>query len=120
MIGRFIGFAVMRVVSPGKTLAFNSLLAIALVLLGTFGEGSLAMWAVIPKSLGFYYYYHLSGIFIAIALAAAFHLADRPRARYWFAVGALALFIWFYPIISAAALPSPQAFNRWMCFDSWR
>ena len=51
MIGRFIGFAVMRVVSPGKTLAFNSLLAIALVLLGTFGEGSLAMWAILAVGL---------------------------------------------------------------------
>ena len=51
MIGRFIGFAVMRVVSPGKTLAFNSLLAIALVLAGTFGEGSLAMWAILAVGL---------------------------------------------------------------------
>ena len=51
MIGRFIGFAVMRVVSPGKTLAFNSLLAIALVLVGTFGQGSLAMWAILAVGL---------------------------------------------------------------------
>lgn len=82
--------------------------------------GSLAIWAVIPKSLGFYYYYHLSGIFLCIALAAASHLAGRPRLRYWFAVGAGALFLWFYPIISAGALPNDQAFNRWMWFDSWR
>jgi len=51
MIGRFIGFAVMRVVSPGKTLAFNSLAAIALVLIGTFGSGSLAMWAILAVGL---------------------------------------------------------------------
>ncbi|MBM3926912.1 MAG: phospholipid carrier-dependent glycosyltransferase [Sphingomonadales bacterium] len=82
--------------------------------------GSLGIWAVIPKSLGFYYYYHLSGVFLCVALAAAFHLADRPRARWWFAVGALTLFVYFYPIISAMALPGDQAFNRWMWFDSWR
>jgi FHS family L-fucose permease-like MFS transporter len=51
MIGRFIGFAVMRVVSPGKTLAFNSLAAIALVLIGTFGSGSVAMWAILAVGL---------------------------------------------------------------------
>nr|WP_170976793.1 sugar MFS transporter [Massilia sp. HP4] len=51
MIGRFIGFAVMRVVSPGKTLAFNSLAAIALVLVATFTEGDLAMWAILAVGL---------------------------------------------------------------------
>ncbi|MET0209479.1 MAG: sugar MFS transporter, partial [Burkholderiaceae bacterium] len=51
MIGRFIGFAVMRVVSPGKTLAFNSLAAIALVLVATFTRGDLAMWAILAVGL---------------------------------------------------------------------
>ncbi|WP_426337341.1 sugar MFS transporter [Pseudoduganella sp. R-31] len=51
MVGRFIGFAVMRVVSPGKTLAFNSLLAIALVLAGVFGKGSAAKWAILAVGL---------------------------------------------------------------------
>lgn len=82
--------------------------------------GSLAIWAVIPKSLGFYYYYHLSGVFLCIALAAAFHLAGHRRARWWFAVIAGALFVYFYPIVSAMALPNDQAFTRWTWFDSWR
>jgi FHS family L-fucose permease-like MFS transporter len=51
MIGRFIGFAVMRTVSPGKTLAFNSLAAIALVLAAVFGKGSVAMWAILAVGL---------------------------------------------------------------------
>ena len=86
-------------------------------------SGSLAIWAIIPKSLGFYYYYHLSGIFVAIALAGAFHVrATGTREGWidWYAVVVLAAFVWFYPILSAAALPDPQAFNRWMWFDSWR
>ncbi len=85
--------------------------------------GSLAIWAAVPKSLGFYYYYHLSGIFISIALAAAFHVHATHKRRDWidyYLVLCLAVFLWFYPIISAAALPDPQAFNRWMMFDSWR
>ncbi|TQK02552.1 FHS family L-fucose permease-like MFS transporter [Herbaspirillum sp. SJZ107] len=51
MIGRFIGFAVMRVVSPGKALAFNALLAIALILTATFGSGTTAMWAILAVGL---------------------------------------------------------------------
>jgi FHS family L-fucose permease-like MFS transporter len=51
MVGRFIGFVVMRVASPGKTLAVNSLLAIGLVLAATFGKGSVAMWAILAVGL---------------------------------------------------------------------
>jgi dolichyl-phosphate-mannose-protein mannosyltransferase len=83
--------------------------------------GSLAIWAVIPKSLGFFYYYHLSGIFCAVAVAAALH-RDDARGRWTVGVIVLAgvLFGYFHPIISAAALDNDQAFNRWMWFDSWR
>ncbi|SFB76286.1 L-fucose:H+ symporter permease [Massilia yuzhufengensis] len=51
LVGRFIGFAVMRYISPGKTLAFNALGSILLVLLATFSEGQLAMWAIIAVGL---------------------------------------------------------------------
>jgi FHS family L-fucose permease-like MFS transporter len=51
MVGRFVGFVVMRVASPGKTLAFNSLLAIALVLAAVFGTGNVAMWAILAVGL---------------------------------------------------------------------
>jgi len=51
LIGRFIGFAVMRYVSPGKTLACSALGAIALVLLATFTQGSVAMWAIVAVGL---------------------------------------------------------------------
>jgi FHS family L-fucose permease-like MFS transporter len=51
LIGRFIGFAVMRVVSPGKALAFNAVAAIALVLAAVFGHGQTAMWAILAVGL---------------------------------------------------------------------
>lgn len=83
---------------------------------------SILIWAAIPKSLGFYYYYHLSGIFAALACAAGLSLLP-PRLRWieWaFAAVALSLFLYFYPIISGAALSDAQDFNRWMWLDSWR
>ena len=51
MVGRFIGFAVMRKVSPGKTLAFNSAAAIILILTAIYSQGSLAMWAILAVGL---------------------------------------------------------------------
>ncbi|MFK3737521.1 sugar MFS transporter [Massilia sp. TN1-12] len=51
LVGRFIGFAVMRTVSPGKALAFNAVLAIALVLCAMFTSGGVAMWAILAVGL---------------------------------------------------------------------
>ena len=51
LVGRFVGFAVMRYVSPGKTLAVNALGAILLVLAAAFGEGKLAMWSILAVGL---------------------------------------------------------------------
>lgn len=51
MIGRFIGSAVMQKVSPGKALMFNSLLSVALILIAVFGQGKLAMFAIIAVGL---------------------------------------------------------------------
>jgi FHS family L-fucose permease-like MFS transporter len=51
MVGRFIGFLVMRYVSPGKALAFNAAVSIALVMVAVFGQGHQAMWALIGVGL---------------------------------------------------------------------
>jgi FHS family L-fucose permease-like MFS transporter len=51
MVGRFIGFAVMRRVSPGKTLAFCAACSIGLILIAIFGAGSVAMWAILAVGL---------------------------------------------------------------------
>jgi FHS family L-fucose permease-like MFS transporter len=51
MIGRFIGFAAMRYISPGKALAFNAAGSIALILVAIFGHGQVAMWAILAVGL---------------------------------------------------------------------
>ena len=51
MVGRFIGFAVMRHVSPGKALAFNAACSIALILVAVLGSGKVAMWAILAVGL---------------------------------------------------------------------
>lgn len=82
---------------------------------------SVAMWALIPKSLGFYYYYYLSSIWLAMAIAAAFD-HWRVRLRYWdeaFLAASAVLFIHFHPILSAAALRGPGSFHGWTWLKSW-
>ena len=84
--------------------------------------GGFAIWAIIPKSLGFYYYYFLPAIWLSIALAVAI---DRWRGwlRDWdevYLVAAISLFVYFYPILTAGALGGPRAFLRWAWFADWR
>lgn len=84
---------------------------------------SLAIYIVIPKSLGFYYYYHLSGLFLCLAVAVAFHHFDRGQGKgreEWFAFAALVAFVYFYPILAASPLRDSQGFAYWMWFNSWR
>lgn len=84
--------------------------------------GGWGVWALIPKSLGFFYYYYLPSLWLCLALAAAFHHFGRGRFRYWdeaFLALAGGLFVYFFPIISAAPLEGPQAFQRWMWLPGW-
>jgi FHS family L-fucose permease-like MFS transporter len=51
MVGRFIGAVAMRYVSPGLALAFNSSVAIALLLVAILGHGTFAMYALLGVGL---------------------------------------------------------------------
>ncbi len=84
--------------------------------------GSLGIYAVIPKSLGFFYYYHLSAIFLCVAIAAAYAQFGRGRWRdadQWFLIPVAGLFVYFYPILSGAPLANDQAFLNWTWFPGW-
>jgi dolichyl-phosphate-mannose-protein mannosyltransferase len=84
--------------------------------------GAYLPWAIIPKSLGFFYYYYLPSVFLPVAIAAALHRFRAGRlARlddYVF-LSALGLFAFFYPILSAAPLAGPESFHRWMWLPTW-
>ena len=83
--------------------------------------GGFAIWAAIPKSLGFFYYYYLPSIWLPVVIAVAFD-RWRVRLRYWdeaFLFLSTGLFIHFYPILAATALSGPRAFERWMWLPGW-
>ncbi|WP_298812199.1 glycosyltransferase family 39 protein [uncultured Sphingomonas sp.] len=82
---------------------------------------SLLIWALIPKSLGFYYYYYPSGIFLVVAVTVAL---DHWRAalRGWdelYLLACFALLIYFLPVLCAEPLTDAGAFRRWTWFASW-
>lgn len=82
---------------------------------------SLAIYAIIPKSLGFYYYYYPSGIFLCVALAVAMD-HWRGRMRHWdeaYLAACAIVAIYFFPVVSAMPLWSPGAFHRWTWFPTW-
>jgi len=84
---------------------------------------SLAIWIVIPKTIGFFYYYYLSGFFLCLTLVAAIDLFSGSGGRWAlpaFVAASAALFVYFYPVLSALPLPTDDSWNRWIWFESWR
>lgn len=83
---------------------------------------AMAVWIVIPKKIGFYYYYYFPGLVLPLLIAATFHHSYRVIERWLpatFLLLSFSLFVYFYPILSAAPLPGDQAFLRWMWLSTW-
>jgi dolichyl-phosphate-mannose-protein mannosyltransferase len=91
---------------------------LAVAMLWTF---SLAIWAITPKSLGFFYYYYVPSIILCIVLAVALHHWRNTIKRRddWFLVLAIALFAYFYPTLAALPLANDRGFERWIWLPSW-
>ncbi len=87
---------------------------------------TLLFWALSGKPVQFLYHYLLPSTFLtallALALDAVWQRKDRWR---WIAPASMALsiamFVWFYPIISAAPLCCGKpSYQWWMWLHSWR
>ena len=86
----------------------------------------LGIWMLPGKPVQFYYLYLLPSTFLmgclALALDALWRTGGWRRSVPVFSLTVSGgLFVWFYPILSAAVLhDGPQAFTMWMWLDSWR
>jgi len=97
-------------------------------LLGFFAlyAASLGLWIISGKPIQFYYHYLLPSTFMMGALALALDgLWQREDRWRWITpailVLSLALFAWFYPIISAAPLCCGRpSYAYWMWLPTWR
>lgn len=72
-------------------------------------------WAIIPRKLSFFYYYYPAAIMLSLVLANAL---EKTKYRWIFAATSVAVFIYFYPIISATPI-RPSTLWAWMWFSSW-
>lgn len=105
-----------------------------LVLAVVFFAASYGIWPIMPKKIGFYFYYLMSSLTLSIALAIAFWdmvlRAKHSRSRWpvhcvyagvgGFGAVSFGFFVYFYPILSAMALEDGGAFVRWAWFNAWR
>ena len=87
---------------------------------------AMVLWPLSGKPIQFFYHYLLPSTFLIGSLALALEDLWRRTDRWrWLMPAALvlslAMFAWFYPIISAAPLNGGRlSFAKWMWLDSWR
>ncbi|WP_271078279.1 glycosyltransferase family 39 protein [Aurantiacibacter sp. MUD61] len=84
---------------------------------------SMALWVVAPKAVQFYFHYFLPGMFISGALALGVERLWQRGERLVPSVivaGALAFFVYWFPILTAAELGDPQDFLHWAWTEGWR
>jgi dolichyl-phosphate-mannose--protein O-mannosyl transferase len=89
-------------------------------LIAAFYFGSWLAWALLPRTLGFIYYYLPAATIASLALVYVLRRAGLPRWLLWAYVGMAAIgFALMLPISAAFIGVSMQNFNRLMLFQSW-
>jgi dolichyl-phosphate-mannose--protein O-mannosyl transferase len=121
-VGNFVVYwggliAVAACLVRGAARIDKALLAIAFAYLGFW-----LIWAVIPKKIGFLYYYAPASLMLGPAIAAALDrmAPERYRSNVMCAVAGLALinFAWFYPGLTGLAAPK-DFWPKWTIAPNW-
>jgi dolichyl-phosphate-mannose--protein O-mannosyl transferase len=86
----------------------------------SFYFGPYLAWALLPRTLGFLYYYLPSATVASLALVYAVRRGNSPRWLLWaFVAVVFADFAVMLPVSAAFVGTSMQTFNRVMIFQSW-
>ncbi|MBR1130246.1 phospholipid carrier-dependent glycosyltransferase [Bradyrhizobium iriomotense] len=89
-------------------------------LIAAFYFGPWLAWALLPRTLGFIYYYLPAATAASLALVYVLRRGGLPRWLLWAYVGvAAAGFAVMLPVSAAFIGTSMQTFNRLMLFQSW-
>ncbi|HEV2155627.1 phospholipid carrier-dependent glycosyltransferase [Bradyrhizobium sp.] len=89
-------------------------------LIAAFYFGCWLAWALLPRTLGFIYYYLPAATIASLALVYVLRREGLPRWLLWAYVGLSAIgFAAMLPISAAFIGTSMQNFNRLMLFQSW-
>ena len=82
--------------------------------------GTYLAWALLPRTLGFLYYYLPSATLASLALVYVLRRGNNPRWLLWgFVAIAFAGFAAMLPISAAFVGTSMATFNRLMIFQNW-
>ena len=86
----------------------------------SFYFGPYLAWALLPRTLGFLYYYLPSATVASLALVYVLSRGNTPRWLLWaFVAVAFAGFAVMLPITAAFVGTSIETFNRLMIFQNW-
>jgi dolichyl-phosphate-mannose-protein mannosyltransferase len=86
----------------------------------SFYFGPYLAWAMLPRTLGFLYYYLPSATVASLALVYVLRRGNNPRWLLWaFVAVAAAGFAAMLPISAAFVGTSMETFNRLMLFQNW-
>jgi len=86
----------------------------------SFYFGPYLAWALLPRTLGFLYYYLPPATVASLALVYALRRGNSPRWLLWaFVAVAFAGFAVMLPVSAAFVGTSMQTFNRLMIFQNW-
>ncbi|WP_291690989.1 glycosyltransferase family 39 protein [Bradyrhizobium sp.] len=86
----------------------------------SFYTGPYLTWALLPRTLGFLYYYLPSATFASLALVYTLLRPNMPRWTLWaFVAIAGAAFVMMLPVSAAFVGTSMAIFSRLMIFQSW-
>jgi dolichyl-phosphate-mannose--protein O-mannosyl transferase len=89
-------------------------------LIVAFYFGPYLAWALLPRTLGFIYYYLPAATSASLALVYALYREDAPRWLLWGFVGIAAVgFAVMLPISAAFVGTSMETFERLMLFQNW-
>ena len=89
-------------------------------LIVAFYLGLYLSWALLPRTLGFLYYYLPAATFASMALVYALWRKGRPRWLLWaYLVVAAAGFAAMLPVSAAFVGTTMATFNRLMIFQNW-
>ena len=86
----------------------------------SFYAGPYLAWALLPRTLGFLYYYLPAATCASLALVYVLRRGNSPRWLLWAFVAVAALgFAVMLPISAASVGTSMATFNRLMLFQNW-
>jgi len=89
-------------------------------LIVSFYFGTYLGWALLPRTLGFLYYYLPPATFASFALVYLLRRGNSPRWSLWaFVAAASAAFAVMLPISAASVGTSMENFERLMIFQNW-